>query len=456
MATTHMSVVRTCTGTEGIYAHGQYVWSAGGPLDTWATNGNLPHGANHLILPDLNPGSCTSQAITAFENLVINHPNQPCLLARLAKVYVWLQHIYGANTLCSRILEIVGFTADPVFTKWAAIVSKHCASITAAEMQFYRNPGLPNVIYTTKLSRIESYTIEEPSAESAKVREQWIGLNSAMSSTDITEAYSRLASIETNLLEGVFQLGRELLTRLVRTGFFLGALQHVAEKSDPNEPTHIISVLRDAQKALYVVRNWAMDKTAQFTIDLVLQVHRISMAADRIRVQTDPSTNLATRALLPVGEWRQKMVYVAHRDSATQDVSYTVFHPFDKVPESMEIFVRMAETQLKQAKAGRDCLMPYTLAAWLHHSLISIHPFNDGNGRMTRIISSIPLVMNGLPPICVSAAHKIQYFDALRIADLRLDIGPLAKVLAAESLDALYRVTAIGETHPTDTAYMYD
>jgi len=42
------------------------------------------------------------------------------------------------------------------------------------------------------------------------------------------------------------------------------------------------------------------------------------------------------------------------------------------------------------------------------------------------------------------------------IADLRLDIGPLAKVLAAQSLYALYRVTAIGGTHPADTAYMYD
>jgi len=34
--------------------------------------------------------------------------------------------------------------------------------------------------------------------------------------------------------------------------------------------------------------HWAMYKTAQFTTDLALQVHRISMAADRIRVQTDP------------------------------------------------------------------------------------------------------------------------------------------------------------------------
>lgn len=448
MATTATSVVRASAYTPDLY-----VWSPGGPLDTWVTNGNPPHESNHFTLPFLNPHSCTSQAVTAFEDVVISHPNQPCMLARLAKVYAQLQNMHGANTLCSRILEIVGFTADPVFTKWSVIVANHCASITSAEVQFYRNPGLPNVIYTQKLSRIENYTVEEPWAESVKVREQWNGLNSAMSSTDITEAYYRLASIETNLLEGVFQLGGDSLIRLVRAGFYLGSLQHAAERSDPR---HIISVLRDVQKALYVVRDWAGDKTAQFTINLPLQVHRISMAADRIRVQTDPSTNLITRALLPVGEWRKKTVYVAHTDSATHDVSYTVFHPFDKVPESMEIFVRMAEMQFKQVKAGRDCLMPYTLAAWLHHSLISIHPFEDGNGRLTRIISSIPLVMNGLPPICVSAAHKMQYFDALRTADLRLDIRPLAKILATESLEALYRVAAIGGTHPSDRVYMYD
>jgi len=87
-----------------------------------------------------------------------------------------------------------------------------------------------------------------------------------------------------------------------------------------------------------------------------------------------------------VGEWRQKTVYVAHEDSATQDISYTIFHPFGQVPESMGIFTGMAGAVFEQVKSGRDCIAPYTFAAWLHHMLISIHPFEDGNERMTRMI----------------------------------------------------------------------
>jgi len=56
-------------------------------------------------------------------------------------------------------------------------------------LQFYRNPGLPNAIYTKKLCSIEKYMTEEPQAESTKVREQWTELNSVMSSGDIMEAY---------------------------------------------------------------------------------------------------------------------------------------------------------------------------------------------------------------------------------------------------------------------------
>jgi len=63
--------------------------------------------------------------------------------------------------------------------------------------------------------------------------------------------------------------------------------------------------------------------------------------------------------------------------------------------------------------------------------------------------------MSGLPPICVSAGNKAQYFDALRVTGFRLDIDPLAKLLVTESLNALCRAKAIGGTHPTDMAYMF-
>ena len=44
--------------------------------------------------------------------------------------------------------------------------------VTFAQIQFHRNPGLPNVLCINKLCHIEKYTTEEPQAESTKVREQ--------------------------------------------------------------------------------------------------------------------------------------------------------------------------------------------------------------------------------------------------------------------------------------------
>ncbi|KAF9027939.1 hypothetical protein BDZ89DRAFT_937028, partial [Hymenopellis radicata] len=38
---------------------------------------------------------------------------------------------------------------------------------------------------------------------------------------------------------------------------------------------------------------------------------------------------------------------------------------------------------------------PFALASWLHLVLVRCHPFDDGNGRTTRLISSIPLLRHG-------------------------------------------------------------
>lgn len=226
----------------------------------------------------------------------------------------------ATHTRCKYpLLPHTRYTADPVFTTWAAKVADLCARVTIAEMQFYRNSGLPNVIYTNKLGSIKQYTTEEPRAESTIVREQWVELNLVMSSGDIMETYSRLASIETNLLEDVFQPGGKSLTWLVRatSRFFLGVLQHTAEISDLKDSANIISVLRGVQKALYVIRDWCMHKTAVFSTDLLLRIYQISMATDRIRLQKNTTTNFATRVLTPLGEWRQTNVCGTSRFSNT-------------------------------------------------------------------------------------------------------------------------------------------
>jgi Fic family protein len=55
-----------------------------------------------------------------------------------------------------------------------------------------------------------------------------------------------------------------------------------------------------------------------------------------------------------------------------------------------------------------------TRAIYLHHEMVRIHPFVDGNGRVTRIAKNWMLMFDLYPPIFVNdAAQKKEYIDTL-------------------------------------------
>jgi Fic family protein len=58
----------------------------------------------------------------------------------------------------------------------------------------------------------------------------------------------------------------------------------------------------------------------------------------------------------------------------------------------------------------QQALMAY---ARLQVSFVRIHPFFDGNGRMARLISNIPVLQSGLPPIIIPREQRKQYIDSL-------------------------------------------
>ncbi|MCU0326841.1 MAG: Fic family protein [Spirosomaceae bacterium] len=60
---------------------------------------------------------------------------------------------------------------------------------------------------------------------------------------------------------------------------------------------------------------------------------------------------------------------------------------------------------------------PIILAAEFHYKFIRIHPFDDGNGRIARILMNFILMQFGYPPVIVKTEDKANYFAALRLAD---------------------------------------
>lgn len=68
-------------------------------------------------------------------------------------------------------------------------------------------------------------------------------------------------------------------------------------------------------------------------------------------------------------------------------------------------------------------LSPVELAALFHYRYIRIHPFEDGNGRIARLIMNFILTRHNYPMIVVRSRLKSAYLEALHQADL--EVGPM-------------------------------
>lgn len=72
--------------------------------------------------------------------------------------------------------------------------------------------------------------------------------------------------------------------------------------------------------------------------------------------------------------------------------------------------------EFHRSHAGRN-LPTEVEAAWLHHEFVRVHPFQDGNGRMSRLLMAYVFVRNGEFPPIITTEGKPDYIAMLEIAD---------------------------------------
>ncbi len=170
-----------------------------------------------------------------------------------------------------------------------------------------------------------------------------------------------------------------------------------------------------------------------FVLDLVRQKRPLTEAAIRELHETimvepryvDAQTpdGRPTRRLIGIGEYKTAPNHVR---TSTGEIHYYAS------PE--ETPARMGD--LMQWYQAQNDLHPLILAATFHYQFVSIHPFDDGNGRMARLLMNLILMQHEFVPVVVSLESKEDYLLALEVGDAG-DLEPFNVFIGEQLIHSL-------------------
>jgi fido (protein-threonine AMPylation protein) len=142
------------------------------------------------------------------------------------------------------------------------------------------------------------------------------------------------------------------------------------------------------------------------------------------------------------------MAGIAEKDSAGHyrktPVSIGGFKPAptpQSIPNSMQRYCRSFPSIRRQLIAEKARIDPLYVAAKFSYLFVAIHPYANGNGRLSRLIMNLLLLPAGYPPVYLKADRKgrKRYSEALKRAE-RGNFEPLAALIALSLLEIYSRL----------------
>ena len=146
-------------------------------------------------------------------------------------------------------------------------------------------------------------------------------------------------------------------------------------------------------------------------------------------------------AYSPVGNWKKSH----NSTSMFIDGKQTIinYSPEWETPQLMDNWLLLLNEQICETKTMREALVAYSK---LHVSFVSIHPFYDGNGRIARLISNMPCLKAGFPPIIVDNTKKLEYKQLLASYQIKHGVPSIGTKLIHEE-DAFEKITQFFENN---------
>jgi Fic family protein len=119
---------------------------------------------------------------------------------------------------------------------------------------------------------------------------------------------------------------------------------------------------------------------------------------------------------------RDRQGNIVHQGVLSKDLQYALKEMFAWYYENKKTFT------------------PLVLAAIMHNQFEHIHPFQDGNGRVGRLLLNHILLRNKYPPINILLEDRAEYYRTLQEYHHNQDMKPTLKFLIKQYKKTLKQV----------------
>jgi len=260
--------------------------------------------------------------------------------------------------------------------------------------------------------------------------------------------------------------GSEFQQLLQEAIYQLGQLEGIANEADSNPPLYTTMVRREAVESVVlegadvaiedVFRDQSLDdiETTRKDVREALNYERtITAGAERLsegdRITVSLLKDLHELLMEDVrghcenpGEFRSRPIHLPPASSFREPF---VSPSPDRIPELMDNLVEYCNTT--------DSRHDIVRAGIVHYQFETIHPFEDGNGRLGRILLTLQLIQDGyltrpfLYPSAYFNRHKVEYADRMRMVSESGAWGPwlnfFVEAIRSQAAEAVERTNEL-------------
>jgi cell filamentation protein, protein adenylyltransferase len=149
-----------------------------------------------------------------------------------------------------------------------------------------------------------------------------------------------------------------------------------------------------------------VSRREQLTEAVIRELHKI-LLVEPYKMPAETLDGKKSTKVVRLGEYKTLPNHVR-----TPNGSIYHYASPEETPAMMGDLMRWYREQMDAAE-----LHPVVIAALFHHRFTAIHPFDDGNGRMARLLTNMILMQHHLPPAVFRADKRGEYLLALHQAD---------------------------------------